>query len=112
MQINILISIAAGLATAIPLIIKLVSYVQAAAKEKNWNVLLAFVMQLMTDAEHNENLLNGAERKHWVLQAVQSASNTINYDIDIDAIDKLIDSLSGFTKNVNIEQIVAEETNV
>lgn len=108
MPINILISIAAGLATAIPLIIKLVSYVQAAAREKNWNVLLAMVMQLMTDAEHNDKLIDGAERKHWVLQAVQSASNTINYDVDLDAVDKLIDSLSGFTKNVNVEQVIPQ----
>lgn len=35
--INYIVAILAGLATAIPLVINLIKYVQKAVKEKNWN---------------------------------------------------------------------------
>ena len=49
--LDVILSIVAGLAAAIPLVIKLVQYVQAAVKEKNWNKLLDLVMNLMEEAE-------------------------------------------------------------
>ena len=42
-----IVSILAGLAAAIPLVVKLVEYVQKAVKEKNWEKMLALVMDLM-----------------------------------------------------------------
>ena len=41
--LDIILSIIAGLGAAIPLVIKLVQYVQAAVKEKNWSKLLELV---------------------------------------------------------------------
>ena len=38
-----IVSILAGLAAVIPLVIKLVEYVQKATKEKNWNKLVSFL---------------------------------------------------------------------
>ena len=49
--LDIILSIVAGLAAAIPLVIKLVQYVQAAIKEKNWNQLLDLIMNLMEEAD-------------------------------------------------------------
>lgn len=40
--LDVILSIVAGLAAAIPLVIKLVQYVQAAVKEKNWNNCLTW----------------------------------------------------------------------
>lgn len=92
-------SILVGLTTAIPLVVKLIEYVQKAVKEKNWNALLAMVMDYMEIAE--EKFETGAERKEWVLSMVEASAATVNYDIDLAVIDKLIDSLCSMTKVVN-----------
>ena len=44
---------------------------------------------------------NGAKRKEWVLAMVEASACTVNYDIDLAALDKLIDSLCSMTKIVN-----------
>ena len=58
---QLVVSILAGLATAIPLAIKLVEYVQKAVREKNWGEMLKMVMKYMETAE--EKFDNGADRK-------------------------------------------------
>ena len=96
---EISISILTGLITAIPLVIKLVEFVQKAIKEKNWNNLLKLVMNLMAEAE--SKFENGADKKAWVLSAVEASAKTINYEIDLEQISQLIDSLCDMTKLVN-----------
>ena len=97
--LEIILSIVAGLATAIPLVIKLVQYVQAAVKERNWGQLLNLVMNLMEEAE--QKFADGATRKEWVMAMVSTSAESINYDIDLAAISELIDSLCDLTKKVN-----------
>lgn len=97
--IQLLLSVLAGLATAIPLAIKLVEYVQKAVKEKNWGKVLDMVMKYMETAEVKFN--NGSDRKEWVLAMVKASSETINYDIDMEVISKLIDNLCEMSKSVN-----------
>lgn len=92
-------SILVGLTTAIPLVIKLIEYVQKAVKEKNWNALLDMVMDYMEIAE--KKFETGAKRKEWVLSMVEASAATVNYDIDLAVVDKLIDSLCSMTKVVN-----------
>lgn len=99
---EILISILSGLVAIIPLVVKLVEYVQKATKEKNWNDLLKLVMNLMEQAEGKFN--NGNERKEWVLMMVKASADTINYDIDLDQVSKMIDSLCAMTKAVNAQK--------
>lgn len=96
---EILTSILTGLAVTIPLVVKLVEYVQKAIKEKNWNNLLTLVMKLMAEAESKFD--NGADRKQWVLGMVEASADTINYDIDLEEVGKLIDSLCAMSKKVN-----------
>lgn len=96
---EILVSVLAGLATTIPLVIKLVEYVKMAIREKNWNKLLNLVMNLMAEAEGKFD--NGDERKSWVLMAVKASADTIDYDIDMEQVAELIDSLCAMTKVVN-----------
>ena len=93
--VNIIVSILTGLATAIPLVIQLVKYVQKATKEKNWKQLLTLVTNLMEEAEKK------FERKEWVMMAIKSSADTINYPIDMDEISNLIDSLCDMSKIVN-----------
>lgn len=73
--------------------------VQKAIREKNWSKVLNMVMNLMQTAE--TKFETGAERKEWVLAMVKASADTIDYDIDMDAISDLIDSLCNMSKVVN-----------
>lgn len=97
--VKLALAIISGLATAIPLVIKLVEYVQKATKEKNWNKMLELVIDLMEQAE--TKFEEGADRKEWVLAMVKASADTINYDVDIDAVSAMIDSLCDMSKVVN-----------
>ena len=97
--LDVILSIVAGLAAAIPLVVKLVQYVTAAVKEKNWNKLLDLVMNLMEEAEIK--FADGATRKEWVMAMVQASADSINYNVDMEAISEPIDSLCDLTKKVN-----------
>ena len=97
--LNLIIEILSGLAIVIPLVVTLVKYVKQAIKEKNWTALVELITKLMKEAEGKFE--TGAERKFWVLSAVQASANTINYDIDIAQVGDLIDSLCDLSKIVN-----------
>ena len=107
--ISLIVAVLGGLATAIPLVVKLVEYVQKAIKEKNWGVLLQLVMGYMAKAE--TMFATGAERKKWVLVMVEQSADTINYDIDKDAVSELIDRLCDLTKVVNVDTYETIENN-
>lgn len=96
----LIVALLTGLATAIPLVIKLVEYCQKAIKEKNWSRVLELVQSLIVTAENKFD--NGGDKKEWVMEQVKSSAKTINYDIDMEAISKLIDSLIALTKKVNV----------
>jgi hypothetical protein len=100
---EILVSVLTGLAATIPLVVKLVEYVQKAVKEKNWNELLALVTRLMQEAEGKFD--NGDERREWVLMMVKASADTINYDIDLNQVANMIDSLCAMTKVVNAPKV-------
>lgn len=101
--------IVSGLVVLIPLVVKLIEYVQKASKEKNWNKLLELTMNLMKEAEIK--FTDGASKKQWVLAMVKASADSINYDIDIEEVGKMIDSLCAMTKVVNppIEQNTENE---
>lgn len=100
---EIVISILSGLVAVIPLAIKLVEYVEKATKEKNWALLLDLVMKYMQEAE--SKFASGAERKEFVLMAVKASADTLNYDIDLEVVSKMIDSLCEMSKVVNAPQV-------
>lgn len=96
---EITISILTGLITAIPLVIKLVEYVKKAIQEKNWSNLLKLVMNLMAEAE--QKFEKGADKKAWVISMIEASAKTINYDVDLEQVGELIDSLCDMSKLVN-----------
>ena len=104
---EIIISVLTGLSVTIPLVIKLVEYVQKAVKEKNWNALLRLVMNLMAEAENKFE--HGADKKSWVLSMVEASAKTINYDVDLEQVGELIDSLCDMSKMVNPPEKKIEE---
>lgn len=105
--INVIVAVLAGLATCIPLVVKLVQYVKKAAQEKNWNALLGLVMKLMEQAERKFE--DGATRKEWVMAMVQTSAEYINYPVDVQALSDLIDQLCALTKKVNTEVTISDK---
>ena len=99
MDINIVISILSGIATTIPLIVALVKYIQKAVKEKNWSIVLNLVMKYMEEAEKQYE--SGAEKKRYVLAMIKASADEVHYDIDMEAVSKLIDDLCSMSKKVN-----------
>ena len=105
--INVVVAVLAGLATCIPLVVKLVQYVKKATQEKNWGGLLDLVMELMEQAE--KKFADGATRKEWVMAMVQTSAEYINYPVDIQALSDLIDNLCNLTKKVNSPETTNEK---
>ena len=66
--LELIIEILAGLMIVIPLVAKLVEYVQKSTLEKNWSNLIRLLLNLMATAE--EKFDNGADRKQWVIAMV------------------------------------------
>ena len=97
--IDLIVTILSTLLMMIPLVIQLVKYVKQAIKEKNWKDLLELVTNLMKEAEGKFD--NGSDRREWVITCVKATASTINYDIDIDVVGKLIDDLTAMSKIVN-----------
>ena len=97
--VSLIVAVLTGLATAIPLVIKLVQYVQKATQEKNWGNLLGLLIELMEQAEQMFD--TGATRKEWVMAMAQTSAEYIAYPLDTAALSTLIDELVAMTKNVN-----------
>ena len=97
--IQAIISILSGVLVLIPLIAKLVKYIQESIKEKNWKNLLVLLMNLMEEAE--KKFENGATKKQWVLAELKAVQDTLNYDIDWVVVGEMIDQLCAMAKEVN-----------
>jgi len=97
--IDYALSIIAGLAATIPLVLKLVEYVRIAVREKNWRQLLKLVMTYMAKAE--TKFETGAERKEWVLAMVAASAEVVNYDIDLAVVGQMIDDVCDMSNVVN-----------
>ena len=100
--IMLLVEILSGVAVCIPLVVKLVDYVQQASKEKNWNKIVEAVLKLMVEAE--KQFVEGAAKKVWVMSEVKVLANSINYDYDEVAEQKIsvmIDAMCDASKVLN-----------
>ena len=97
--IQAIISILSGIAVLVPLMIKLIQFIQANTKEKNWNQMLKLVMNLMAEAE--DKFDRGADKKEWVMGELQAMAGTLNYDIDWDVVSDMIDKICDVSKELN-----------
>lgn len=92
----LLAAIASGIATAIPLAVKLVEAVKALVKERNWSKLVDETIEYMAIAK--DKFDNNADKKEWVMSMVKHSAETLKYEIDMDAISSLIDSICDVSK--------------
>ena len=90
-----------GLAAVIPLMIALIKYVQKAADDKNWNVIVKMVLDLMVQAEKDYS--TGAERKEFVMNQMKVMAQAVDFEIDWDKVSDLIDALCDMAHEVNVE---------
>ena len=100
--VNLVVAVLAGLATCIPLAMKLIQYVKKATQEKNWSGLLDLVMELMEQAE--KKFADGVTRKEWVMAMVQTSAEYVQYPMNVQALSDMIDQLTNLTKNVNVKK--------
>ncbi len=101
--VQTIVSILSGLAVCIPLVVKLVSVVQTAIKEKNWAKLMKLVIDLMTEAERKFS--EGAAKKAWVMGELEAAAKSIDYPYDEAAkasVGKMIDDIIAASKELNV----------
>lgn len=108
--VSAIISILTGIATCVPLVIKLVQLIKESVKSKNWTALMQLVLKLMAEAE--ANFSSGEEKKAYVIDSINAVKDTLNYDVDMDAVSAMIDSIIETTKRINVkktEEIVTEE---
>lgn len=68
-------------------------------QDKNWPEVVKLVTSYMERAE--TMFEKGADRKEWVMAMVKASADTVNYDLDMDKISDLIDSLCDMSKIVN-----------
>lgn len=102
---EIMAMILSGMATAIPLIIKLVQTVQQMIKEKNWNQIIIMVTEYMATAE--TMFETGAERKVWVMEMLKTTAKTSNFDLteeNLMKISELVDHLCVLSKQINVSK--------
>ena len=97
--VQIIVPIFTGLVACVPLVIKLVEWINKAMKEKNWTALMQLVLKLMTEAE--TNYATGAERKEYVMDSIDAIKETLNYDVDMKVVGDMIDSIIDATKKIN-----------
>lgn len=102
-----ILSIVIGVCTAIPLIVKLVTTVKTATKEKNWNKLIEMTLAYMQTAE--KKFEDGATRKEWVMSMVTTSATNVNFDIDEETLKKLSDLIDGICDASHIINDAAEK---
>ena len=97
--IKLIISALPGIAAVITLVYQLVKYIRQTVKEKRWPELMNVVMSYMERAE--TMFVNGADKKEWVMAMIKATADTAKYEIDMDAISEMIDSMCDMSKVVN-----------
>lgn len=90
-----------GIAVLIPLIVALIKYVTKAAEDKNWNIVVKIVLDLMVQAEKDYS--TGAEKKEFVMNQLKVLAGTVDFEIDWDKVSDLIDALCDMAHKVNVE---------
>lgn len=109
---GMVLSIISGMCVCIPLVVQLMSAVYKHAKEKNWSVLVTYVLDYMAEAE--SLFEKGADRKVWVMSMIEETAEMLNYPYDDEARQKvsgMIDDICDASRiiNANVEVVSLDE---
>ena len=100
--LSLIIAILTGVSTCIPLVVQLVKYIKMSIAEKNFGNIMKIVIDLMPEAE--EKFSNGAARKQYVMSNIESLSNKLGYDVDLDKVGAMIDAIVEASKKINVDK--------
>lgn len=101
--IEILISVLAGLAACIPLVIKLVAVVKESAEKSNWNQIVKILIDQMVEAE--KNYTEGAAKKAWVMNQMRVLAKSLDYnytEVEEAKVSEMIDAICAGAKIINV----------
>lgn len=88
-----------GITAIVALVYQLMKCVRQMMKEKRWPDLICLVMEYMERAE--VMFEKGADRKEWVMAMVKASVDTVKYEVDMDIMSAMIDSMCDMSKVVN-----------
>lgn len=100
--IETIVSFVAGIAVVIPLVIELVKQITKAVEEKNWNIVVKNMLNFMVEAEYMFE--RGADKKEYVMMAIENTAQSINYNYNNEAKQKvsdMIDAICEAAKGIN-----------
>lgn len=97
--VQIICAVLTGIATAIPLVIKLAEYVKKAVRERSWRGLIELTLELMENAEKLFD--SGQSRREYVIEAVGKTARAIDFEFDEQEFGELIDRICKMSKCVN-----------
>lgn len=100
--LSLVLAIISGVTTCIPLIVQLVKYIKMAAAERNFGNIMKIVVDLMPEAE--EKFSTGEARKQYVMSNIESLSNSLHYEVDLDKVSTMIDAIVAASKKINIDK--------
>lgn len=105
--VQIICAILTGMATAIPLAIKLAEYVKKAVRERSWRGLIELTLELMENAEMLFE--SGESRREYVIEAVGKTARAIDFEFDEQEFGELIDRICAMSKCVNCSAAATEK---
>lgn len=100
--LSLIIAILTGISTCIPLVIQLIKYIKMSIAEKNFGNIMKIVIDLMPEAE--EKFSTGEARKQYVMSNIESLSNKLGYEVDLDKVSEMIDAIVAASKKINIDK--------
>lgn len=101
--LEIVVAILSGMATCLPLVVRLVHYIKVALKEREWSRLLSFAAEAMSMAETMYD--KGIDKKDFVMAEVRKLAERLDYPLDEEEFSELIDQLCLMSKTVNIKAL-------
>lgn len=106
--VQIICAILTGMATAIPLVIKLAEYVKKSVRERSWRGLIELTLELMENAEMLFE--SGESRREYVIDAVGKTARAVDFEFDEQEFGELIDRICKMSKCVNCTAAATEKS--
>lgn len=104
--LQLIVEILSSLAIIVPLGITLYKKIKELISERNWPKLVGMVAVYMAEAE--EKLIEGTDKKQFVLAMIQTTAAQLGYNLTEEKLQELgdlIDDLCAMSKEVNVVTI-------
>ena len=96
--LGFIIALCAAIVTLVPLGIKLYRHLSDATNSGDWSTIITLLIKLMGEAK--DKFEHGAEKKEWVMGQLRVIAHELNYNLDEEAVSKLIDAICDLGKHL------------